>query len=76
MIMKKTTIEIYADDIAVLRAWKNNYKLTMADFVHAWIQAVKLHKQREMYSSLPMPSEFKKVLPLQGKHIDKCRVIK
>jgi len=74
--MKKTTIEIYADDMPTLKAWKNNYKLSMADFVRAWIIAVKQHKQREMYSKLPMPSDFRPVKLLAGKCVDKCKVIR
>jgi NRPS condensation-like uncharacterized protein len=74
--MKKTTIEIYADDMPTLKAWKKSYKVSMADFIRAWIATVKQHKQREFYNSLPMPSDFRKVLPLQGKHIDKCKVVK
>jgi hypothetical protein len=69
--MKKTTIEIYHDDLETIRTLRDQYLLSNADFIRVWILAVKQHKQREMYSTLVMPSEFEKVKPLSGVKISK-----
>lgn len=75
--MKYTTMQIYADDRATMHAWKRHYGLhCTADLIHYWIDAVRCHKQKEMYSRLLMPSVFKKAKPLEGKRIDKNRLMK
>jgi hypothetical protein len=64
-----TSIAVHDDDLPVLKAWQKSYGISMPEFIHSWISAVKEHKQREMYSKLPMPSGYKK--PLAGVRVDK-----
>ena len=64
-----TSIAVHDTDLPVLKTWQKSYGLTMPELIHAWISAVKEHKQREMYSRLPMPSGYKK--PLADVRVDK-----
>jgi hypothetical protein len=67
-----SSIGIYLSDLPTVKTWAQSYNLSMPDFLRVLILAVKEHKQREMYTKLPMPSDYKK--PLASKRIDKNRL--
>jgi hypothetical protein len=71
MSEKTTTLEAYKADADIIKNWSDQNGLSMKDFFRAWIVAVRQHKQREMYSRLSMPSDYKKTKPLENVRVNK-----
>jgi hypothetical protein len=66
---KLSTIAVFRDDLPVIDGWCEKMGMTRFELVHEWIRRVKLRKQADFYSRLPMPSNFCK--PLINIKIDK-----
>ena len=65
-----STIQIFKENRSTLHSWKRRLGLkSTAELINRWIEEVRCHKQREMYSRLPMPSGFKRAKPLEGVRI-------
>jgi hypothetical protein len=66
-----TTIKISKNDLAVWKSWCRHYNLTSENMMSELIRRVKLHKQAELFNSLPFPNRIKK--PLSGIKIEVCK---
>ena len=67
--MITTTIKIKQTDLPIWKKWCNHYNNTSEEMMSELIRRVKLHKQAELFNSLPFPNNT--IKPLTG-----CKVKK
>lgn len=66
---KTTTIEIYKKDLPKWREWCKKKGTTSCEMMERIMEECRLTHQRELFLSLPLPSNY--IKPLFGKKIQK-----